>query len=181
MAEILAQQVEATHINTAAEAVTVVEVFTVVEGVEGNLKGREVNLKTLTIEFQPNRELSKNGLGRSNWRATSAHKDAARGDAYVLGRLEMEDGWVTPKQCNVEVTQYWCGKPFDWDGLATLTGPVIDGLVDAGAMPEDDSPEHILQYSMYAKRVPHRSDSRVAVKIIPVNVNTTVWDDSRNE
>jgi hypothetical protein len=44
MAEILAQQVEATHTNMAAEAVTVVEAFTVVEGVEGNLKDREVNL-----------------------------------------------------------------------------------------------------------------------------------------
>jgi len=126
-------------------------------------------METLTIEFQPNRGLSKNGLGRSHWRTTKADKEEARGDAYVLGRLEMEDGWVTPLTCNVEVTQYYCGKPFDWDGLATLTGPVIDGLVDAGALPEDDSPNHILKYSMFAERVAHRSESKVAVTIIPVS------------
>jgi hypothetical protein len=126
-------------------------------------------MDTLTIEFQANGELSKNGLGRAHWRATSANKIQARDDAYVLGREEMEAGWVTPKTCNVEITQYWCGKPFDWDGLATLTGPVIDGLVDAGVLPEDDSPQHILSYSMRAERVAHRSEARVAVTVTPVS------------
>ena len=126
-------------------------------------------METLTIEFHPNSDLSKNGLGRSHWRATSANKIQAREDAYVLGLIEMEDGWATPETCNVAVTQYWCGKPFDWDGLATLTGPVIDGLVDSGVLPVDDSPKHILQYSMYAERVAHRSESRVAVTIIPIS------------
>ena len=127
-------------------------------------------METLTIEFQPNSDLSKNGLGKSHWRATSANKLSARNDAYMLGRLEMEDGWETPATCNVAGTQYWCGKPFDWDGLATLTGPVIDGLVDAGVLPVDDSPEFILQYTMFAKRVKHRSESKVAVTITPVSI-----------
>jgi len=125
-------------------------------------------LDSMTIEFQPNSGLSKNGLGRSHWRTTSANKVQAREDAFILGRIEMEGGWVTPATCNVEVKQYWCGKPYDWDGLATLTGPVIDGLVDAGVLPEDDSPRHILQYSMSAERVEHRSDSKVAVTVVRI-------------
>jgi len=93
----------------------------------------------------------------------------AREDAYVLGLIEAEGGWVTPERCRVSIRQFWCGKPFDWDGLATLCGPVIDGLVDAGAMPVEDDPSHIVEYSMTAERVKTRAESKVAVTITPVS------------
>jgi hypothetical protein len=93
----------------------------------------------------------------------------AREDAYILGLIEAEDGWQTPERCTVSVKQYWCGKPYDWDGLATLCGPVIDGLVDAGAMPIEDDPSHIVEYTMTAERVATRAESRVAVTVTPVS------------
>ena len=126
-------------------------------------------METLIVEFQPDSQLSKNGLSRANWRDTFARKKKAREDAHVLGLVEMETGWVPPNQCKVEVKQYWCGKPYDWDGLATLTGPIIDGLVDSGVLPVDDSPKHILEYTMSQERVAHKYLSKVSVTITPVS------------
>lgn len=125
-------------------------------------------METLTVEFQPDRRLSKNGLRRAHWRETQPLVKQAREDAYVLALIEREDGWDTPKQCRVSVKQYWCGKAYDWDGLAALCGPVIDGLVDAGAMPEDDDPGHVIEYTMTAERVKTRAESKVTVTVTPV-------------
>jgi len=128
-------------------------------------------VETLTVEFQPDRRLSKNGLRRGHWRQTQPLIKQAREDAYILGLIEAEDGWETPSRCRVSIRQFWCGKPFDWDGLATLCGPVIDGLVDAGAISTsfDDDPSHILEYTMTAERVKTRAESRVAVTVTPVS------------
>ena len=126
-------------------------------------------METLTVEFQPDSKLSKNGLRRAHWRETQPLVKQLREDAYVLGLIEAEDGWVTPDRCRVSVRQYWCGRAYDWDGLATLTAPVIDGLVDAGAMPEDDDISHVVEYTMTAERVRTRAESRVAVTVTPVS------------
>ena len=71
-------------------------------------------METLTVEFQPDRRLSKNGLRKGHWRTTQPLIKQAREDAYILGLIETEDGWQTPERCRVSVKQYWCGKPFDW-------------------------------------------------------------------
>ena len=126
-------------------------------------------METLTIEFTPDRRLSKNGLRRAHWRETQPLIRQAREDAYVLGLVEAEDGWVTPDRCLVSVRQYYCGKAYDWDGLACLTAGYLDGLVDAGAMPVDDDPDHVVEYTMSAERVQTRAESRVAVTITPVS------------
>ena len=126
-------------------------------------------METLTVEFTPDRRLSKNGLRRAHWRSTQPLVKQAREDAYVLGLIEARAGWVTPARCRVSVRQFYCGKAYDWDGLATLCGPFIDGLVDAGAMPVDDDPGHVVEYTMTAERVATRAESRVAVTITPVS------------
>jgi len=126
-------------------------------------------METLTIEFQPDRRLSKNGLRKGSPHSLGHLIKQARADAYVLGLIEAEDGWQTPDRCTVAIRQYWCGKPFDWDGLATLCGPVIDGLVDSGVMPVDDDPAHVVEYTMTAERVKTRAESRVAVTVTPVS------------
>jgi len=126
-------------------------------------------MDTLTVEFQPDRRLSKNGLRRGHWRESQPLIKQLREDAFVLGLVEKETGWVTPEKCEVDVRQYYCGKPFDWDGLATLTAPVIDGLVDCGVLPVDDSPDYVVSYSMTAERVKHRSESKVAVTVTRVS------------
>ena len=126
-------------------------------------------MQTLTVEFQPDKRLSKNGLRRAHWRETRPLVKQAREDAYVLGLIEKGGNWATPERCRVSVRQYYCGKAFDWDGLATLCGPIIDGLVDAGAMPVDDDPAHVVEYTMTAERVSSRAESRVAVTVTPVS------------
>ena len=126
-------------------------------------------MQTLTVEFQPDRRLSKNGLRRAHWRQSRPLIKQAREDAYVLGLIEKPADWITPGRCTVEVRQYYCGRAFDWDGLATLCGPIIDGLVDAGVMPVDDDPAHVVRYTMSAERVKARAESRVAVTVTPVS------------
>ena len=126
-------------------------------------------METLTIEFQPDSRLSKNGLRKGNPHSSRHLIKQAREDAYIQGLIEAEGGWTTPDRCKVSVRQYYCGKAFDWDGLATLCGPVIDGLVDAGAMPVDDDPAHVVEYTMTAERVSSRAESRVAVTVTPVS------------
>ena len=126
-------------------------------------------MQTLTVEFQPDKRLSKNGLRRAHWRETRPLVKQAREDAYVLGLIEKGDNWTTPERCRVSVRQFYCGKPFDWDGLATLCGPIIDGLVDAGALPVDDDPDHVVEYTMSAERVKTRAESRVAVTVTPIS------------
>ena len=126
-------------------------------------------METLTVEFQPDRRLSKNGLRKGHWRTTQPLIKQAREDAYVLGLIEAEGGWVTPERCRVSIKQYWAGKAYDWDGLACLTAPYLDGLVDAGAMPADDDPAHVIEYTMSAERVKTRAESRVAVTVTPVS------------
>ena len=114
-------------------------------------------METLTVEFRPDSRLSKNGLRRGHWRESQPLIKQLREDAFVLGLVEKEDGWETPKQCRVEVRQYWCGKPVVWV------------LVDAGAMPIDDSPAYVVEYTMTAERVSARSDSKVSVTVVPVS------------
>ena len=126
--------------------------------------------ETLTIEFQPDRRLSKNGLRRAHWRESQPLIKKLREDAFVLGLVEKETGWITPEKCSLKVKQFFCGKAFDWDGLATLTAPVVDGLVDSGVLPADDDPDHIVEYTMSAERVKHRYESKVAVTVTPMNV-----------
>ena len=126
-------------------------------------------METLTVEFQPDSRLSKNGLRKSHWRESQSLIKQTREDAYILGLIEAEGGWTTPDRCRVSVRQYYCGKPYDWDGLATLCGPFMDGLVDAGALPVDDDPSHIVEYTMSAERVNTRDESRIVVTIEPVS------------
>ena len=128
-----------------------------------------VNTENAIFEFQPDGRISKNGLRRNHWRTIAPIIQQLREDAFILGLVEREEGWVTPDRCTVAVKQFWCGKAFDWDGLATLCGPVIDGLVDAGAMPVDDDPAHVVEYTMTAERVATRAESRVAVTVTPVS------------
>tara|TARA_R110000744_G_scaffold69561_1_gene141173 strand:+ start:8 stop:391 length:384 start_codon:yes stop_codon:yes gene_type:complete len=126
-------------------------------------------METLTVEFQPESKLTKNGLRRAHWRESQPLIKQLRADAFVLGLVEMEDGWETPERCKLDVKQFYCGRPYDWDSLATLTGPIIDGLVDCGAMPVDDSPDYVVSYAMSAERVKHRHESKVAVTVTPVS------------
>ena len=124
-------------------------------------------METLTVEFQPDSRLSKNGLRRAHWRESQPLVRQAREDAYVLALIEAEDGWVTPDQCRVSVKQYWCGKAYDWDGLAALCGPIVDGLRDANIL-KDDDPGHVIEYTMTAERVKTRAESKVTVTVTPV-------------
>jgi|TARA_R100000306_G_scaffold50817_1_gene47886 hypothetical protein len=119
--------------------------------------------RSISITITPDARLSKNGLRRAHWWESGSLVRKAREDAYMLGLEAIaENGWVTPDKVMVTVTQYYSGKPFDWDGLACACGPTIDGLVDAGAAIDDD-PAHIIRYTMISERVKKKADSYVEI------------------
>jgi len=125
-------------------------------------------MDSLTIEIVPDNRLSKNGLRKSTWRVSQALMKQAREDAYMLGLAEMEDDWQTPEKATVRVVQYYARRPLDFDGLACIVAPTIDGLVDCGVL-EDDDPGHITGYTLGHVKVKTMAEGRVAITVTPVS------------
>ena len=125
-------------------------------------------MNSLTIEVMPDNRLSKNGLRKSNWRTSQTLMKEAREVAYWLGRAELPDGCETPEQATVQVVQYYARRPLDFDGLACIVAPTIDGLVDCGVL-EDDDPGHITGYSLGHVKVATMAENRVAITVTPVS------------
>jgi len=120
----------------------------------------------LTIETQPDAGLSKNGLKRAHWRTSEVLTREAREQGYILGRMEVEDGWETLERAEINVVHYYSNRPMDYDGLACSVAPYIDGLVDAEILADDD-PSHVIRYDMRHVKVAHRWEAKVAITIKP--------------
>jgi hypothetical protein len=116
----------------------------------------------------PDSRLSKNGLRKSNWRVSQGLMKEAREDAYMLGLAEMQDDWQTPAKATLQITQYYARRPLDFDGLACIVAPTIDGLVDCGVL-EDDDPGHITGYTLGHVKVATMAEGRVAITVTPVS------------
>jgi hypothetical protein len=124
----------------------------------------------ITVEIRPDGRLSKNGLRRASWKQSKDLIAKARADGFVLGRVEMnemDDSWQTPDQASVSIVQYYARKPFDFDGLACVCGPTIDGLVDCGVLTDDD-PAHIVRYELSHQKVRTMAENRVTITVSPV-------------
>jgi hypothetical protein len=124
----------------------------------------------ITVEIRPDGRLSKNGLRRASWKQSSDLIAKARADAYVLGMVEMnemDESWETPDQVSVSIVQYYARNPFDYDGLACVCGPTIDGLVDCGILADDD-PAHIVRYELSHYKVKTMAENRVTITVTPV-------------
>ena len=124
-------------------------------------------MKSLTVVICPDKILSKNRRGSAHWSAVSAATRQAREDAYVLGVVEMEDDWVTLQKATGDIVQYHARKPHDYDGLACVCAPTIDGLVDAGVMADDD-PSIIRSYNMRHEKVKTVAENRIEITVSEV-------------
>jgi len=131
-----------------------------------------------TIKGIP-KSLTKNGRARSHWRIQ--HKDTQQvlQDAmFVLlgekNKLQEEletrtdalilDFPFTRKETEIHVHQLWCGKPLDWDGLASAVAPIVDAFTETGIIP-DDSPKYIKNYRMTESRTPKRENAAITVTV----------------
>jgi predicted GNAT family acetyltransferase len=121
-------------------------------------------MKSLTVVIYPDNVLSKNRRGSAHWTAVSAATRQARDDAFVLGRVEMEADWKTLRKACIEIVQYHARRPLDYDGLACVCAPTIDGLVDAGVMADDD-PSIILSYNMRHEKVKTVAENRIEITV----------------
>ena len=122
----------------------------------------------ITVTFEPDRRLSKNGLKRGYYKGLSSLTATQREGARLLAASEIakRPGYVTAERVTVLIVQFWCGKPFDYEGLACVSAPTIDGMVEAGVV-VDDSPQHVVGYSLAFERVAHRNEARVEVTMAP--------------
>ena len=122
----------------------------------------------ITVTFEPDRRLSKNGLKRGYYKGLSSLTATQREGARLLASSEIakRPGYVTAERVTVSIVQFWCGKPFDYEGLACVSAPTIDGMVEAGVV-VDDSPQHVVGYSLAFERVAHRNEARVEVTMAP--------------
>lgn len=125
-------------------------------------------MESITIEVNPNPKLSKNGLRQSTWQASRVRVKKARDEAYLLGLAEKPSVWETPDKVRIHVEQFYARSPLDFDGLACIAAPSIDGLIDAGLM-VDDNPKHVLEYTLSHTKVSKVADACVRVTVTPVS------------
>jgi hypothetical protein len=124
-------------------------------------------MESVTIEVMPDKRLSKNRLRSTHWATLSKLSRKAREDAFILSLASKPDGWTTPDQATVEVTQYHARKPLDFEGLACQAAAYLDGMVDAGIL-LDDSPGVIVNYKMQHQKVSTVAESRVTIRVTPL-------------
>lgn len=100
-----------------------------------------VEVITLTLPFPP-KELSPNA--RKPWQVKATYVKAYRHECKIealkVMRAQSSEGWLTlPGMVDVTITFILKGKTRrDWDNLLASFKAGIDGIVDAGLMPDDD-------------------------------------------
>ena len=119
------------------------------------------------IAIETDWRLTKNGMKRTPPRTLQGLTRRFREKAHKLASQKKSPTWQTLSKADILITSYYARRPMDYDGLACSVAPVIDGLVDAGIL-EDDSPNHVENYSMKFVKVPKMKDVKVKVCISSV-------------
>lgn len=120
----------------------------------------------LTIEAEPDPNLTKNKRRSLNRYQEAELVKKEREIGYILGmqaKFKKED-WKCLESCDINIHFYYSNRPIDYDGLAVMVAPIIDGLVDAGIM-KDDNPNVIKYYRMRMEKVAKRSERRVVITV----------------
>ena len=118
------------------------------------------------------KSLTKNGRARSHWRTqhkeTQELKETAMFELLnkknILEEKYLHSDFPLELPITATVHQTWCGKPLDWDGLASAVAPIVDAFTEVGII-KDDSPQYITDYKMTAERTAHRKDAKITVTI----------------
>lgn len=130
------------------------------------------------------KSLTKNGRARSHWRTQNretqelketamfellnkkniAEKRYPDSDFPFFGGDPPNTEYENLNPITATVHQVWCGKPLDWDGLASAVAPIIDAFTEVGII-KDDSPLFITQYKMTHERTAHRKDAHITVTL----------------
>ncbi len=93
-------------------------------------------------------------------------RKAAKGDMLLIARVApVPEGGLSPVSIRID----WHGwNRVDRDNALARCKPYIDGLVDAGVIP-DDSPEHVTRIYI-GRMVIERADQRVVITVTPEGV-----------
>ena len=126
-------------------------------------------MEELKIEIRPRKELSKNGIKSLHWQRAARYTRKSREDAHILTleavQERLPEGWELPlEQVEIFITQFYANRPLDFDGLAMKAAASIDGIVDAGVMP-DDSPQCVVAYNLKHVKVPKQAENRIEIAV----------------
>jgi hypothetical protein len=121
---------------------------------------------TITLEGSPPLALRKNRGATGQWdRMREARY--LRDSSIALWWEAMGSARPVFAKCVITITQYWCGKPLDYDGLASGVAPCVDALQDVGVIEDDQPGKNIVDYRLRYERVPHMADRRWTVTVDP--------------
>jgi len=130
--------------------------------------------KKITVTAVPEPKLSKNARRSLNEHVEAKLIKGSREEAFILSRneiirIERESygKWKELEKCKLKAKYFYSNSPPDYDGLACMIAPIVDGMVDAGIM-KDDNPRVILDYMMEVEKVPHRNMRRVEITVSKV-------------
>ena len=132
------------------------------------LDGRVMD-NSFSIGMIGDSRLSKNGLIKAHWRTSKQHTKIARANAKeqaikILSRCSKD--WVTLEVAQVDIVHRYARTPLDYDGLACMAAPIIDGIVDAGIL-RDDSPKVIARYNLGHQKVATVPESCIFITVSP--------------
>ena len=123
----------------------------------------------LKFEVYPDSGLSKNGLNVMTVGQLKALRNARRNvldEGFFLGMeaMQIHGSWTMLEKAFISIEQFYSNVPYDYDGLACVVAPYIDGFVKAGVL-KDDSPRIVKDYKLKATKVKKRDENKVVIKI----------------
>ena len=120
----------------------------------------------ITLTAVPDSNLSKNRRRSLYYQKEAKLIRESRDSAYLLALNEVNriKGWKTLESCVIKVVYYYPSVPPDYEGISAMVAPIIDGIVDAGVM-VDDNPNVVKEYSIKMEKVKTRKERRALITV----------------
>ena len=120
----------------------------------------------ITLTAIPDPSLSKNRRRSLYYQKEAKLIRESRDSAYLLALNEVNriKGWQTLESCVIRVIYYYSNVPPDYEGVSAMVAPIIDGIVDAGVM-VDDNPNVVKEYSTKMEKVKTRKERRALITV----------------
>ena len=118
------------------------------------------------------RELSPNNASRHHHMQLAKKRKKLKNDTTLMLKDVEIPPWSPMDKVTIKYIAYYCGKPLDRDNLIAGMKSIVDGVVEAGVIP-DDNPDHVLDYDVEYKQVRHLKDRRLVMEIKEVIEDVT--------
>lgn len=120
---------------------------------------------TISIPGVPDVALRKN-RGNTVWQQRMSATKRMKESAYwrIYEACQGDRSWHFERFI-VFVTQYYCGKPLDVEGLCSGCGPYLDAFKDYGIITDDEPVKYLEDWRPQWIQVQHRDQARVEITV----------------